>query len=76
MSDGVLRGFFHETAVHYLPMSLEKLDGKYEIKREISRDVALRSVEAATIDVVPCDLIGFLSPIPKAVLTFTVTVQP
>ena len=50
LSDGVLRGFFHETAVHYLSMSVEKLDGKYEIKREISRDVALRSVEAATID--------------------------
>ena len=31
-------------------MTLEKLDGKYEVKREISRDVALRSVEAATVD--------------------------
>jgi beta-lactam-binding protein with PASTA domain len=31
-------------------MTLEKLDGKYEVKREISRDAAVRSVEAATID--------------------------
>jgi hypothetical protein len=31
-------------------MTLEKLDGKYEVKREISRDAAARSVEAATLD--------------------------
>jgi beta-lactam-binding protein with PASTA domain len=31
-------------------MTLEKLDGKYEVKREISRDAAVRSVEAATPD--------------------------
>ncbi len=31
-------------------MTLEKLDGKYEVKREISRDAAVRSVEAATSD--------------------------
>ncbi len=31
-------------------MTLEKLDGKYEVKREISRDTAVRSVEAATLD--------------------------
>jgi beta-lactam-binding protein with PASTA domain len=31
-------------------MTLEKLDGKYEVKREISRDAAVRSVEAATLD--------------------------
>lgn len=29
-------------------MTLEKLDGKYEVRREISRDAAVRSVEAAT----------------------------
>jgi beta-lactam-binding protein with PASTA domain len=45
-----LRGFFHDSAVHCAPMTLEKLDGKYEVKREISRDVAVRSVEAATPD--------------------------
>jgi beta-lactam-binding protein with PASTA domain len=48
--EAFLRGFFHETAVHYVPMTLEKLDGKYEVKREISRDTAVRSVEAATAD--------------------------
>jgi beta-lactam-binding protein with PASTA domain len=31
-------------------MTLEKLDGKYEVKREISRDGAVRSVEASTVD--------------------------
>ena len=31
-------------------MMLEKLDGKYEVRREISRDAAVRSVEAATSD--------------------------
>ena len=31
-------------------MTLEKLDGKYEVKRENSRDAAVRSVEAATSD--------------------------
>ncbi len=31
-------------------MTLEKLDGKYEVKREISRDPTVRSVETATLD--------------------------